>query len=92
MVMRVLLKKWMSILWVNVRFTWWNFVLYLLLLLLMMVTMTSRVAMLNPNCSVFLFSFDFMACILSFCMCSFCNKFDKSDKFGVADYIHLYKF
>lgn len=34
---------------------WWNFVLYLLLLLLMMTTMTSRVALLNPNCSVFYF-------------------------------------
>lgn len=55
--MRVLLKKWMSILWVNVRFTCGgNFVLYLLflLLLIMMMIMVSRVALLNPNSSLFL--------------------------------------
>lgn len=50
----------------------------------------SCIAKPKPFC--FLFSFDFMACILSFCMCSFCNKFDKSDKFGVAYYIDLYNF
>lgn len=69
---------------------WWNFVLYLLLLLLIMMTMTSRVALLNPNSSVFLFSFDFMACILSFCMCSFCNKFDKRDKSFLLRIIFIY--
>lgn len=28
MVMCVLMKKWMSILWINVSHMWWNFVLY----------------------------------------------------------------
>lgn len=39
---------------------WWNFVLYLLLLLIIMI-MISKVALLNPNCYVLFFNFNFIS-------------------------------
>lgn len=81
MVTSVLMKIWMRILWINVKIhMWWNFVLYLLLLITILI---SKVALLNPNSSFVCFLFEFMACILSFCMCSFCNKLDKMETWNV---------